>query len=64
MSITVSTDVFCDGEDCSLWIEGVTGPRVNARDARATAKRCGWVIGRGRDLCPACAKRLAVDAAK
>ncbi len=56
MSITVSSDVFCDGEGCSAWAEGVTGPRVYPVKARKNAKkRFGWTITRKGDFCPACA---------
>lgn len=57
MSLTISTDVFCDR--CSGWSTGftVTGPRTNARKARKIAKAHGWHIGRGgMDLCPDCVK--------
>lgn len=57
MSITISTDVFCDGfEDCSQWIEGTTGPRSDAKAARKNAKRYGWKRVRGKDYCPDCQK--------
>lgn len=55
MSITISTDVFCDGfADCSQWIEGVTGPRSDVKSARKNAKRYGWKHRAGKDYCPAC----------
>jgi len=56
MSITVSSDVFCDGDGCSIWVEGVTGPRSDAVNARKNAKRrYGWTITRNGDFCPPCA---------
>lgn len=60
MSIVVSTDVFCDGDDCNTWATTATatGVRVAAKEARETARtREGWVTGLtgGRDLCPHCA---------
>jgi hypothetical protein len=53
VSITVSTDVFCDR--CPTWIRGVSG-RVHsaAIDARAVAKSYGWRRVDGLDICPAC----------
>ncbi len=57
MSLTISTDVFCDGPDCSDWAPGVTGPRTDARGAREEAKRVGWQIRRHGDFCPVCAAR-------
>ena len=56
MSLTISTDVFCDGEDCGDWTPGVTGPRTDARAARKEATRAGWRITKRGDLCPACAR--------
>jgi hypothetical protein len=58
MSLTISTDVFCDGDACSQWVEGVTGPRSNAKDARQQALRFGWSISRAGDFCPKCAKAV------
>lgn len=54
MSLTISTDVFCDGPNCSQWVHGVTGPRTDAVAARIQAKREGWAITRKTDLCPDC----------
>lgn len=57
MSITVSTDVFCD--DCSSWEDGATGSKIRAKAARAIVKEMGWkrylVNGKWIDLCPVCA---------
>lgn len=66
MSVTVTTDVFCDGVEpsgmlCQQWISGeVVGPRSDATGARKTAKRAGWVrsTANGRDYCPTCHKRM------
>lgn len=55
MSIVISRDIFCDGEDCDLWTEGTT--QGGARDARKIAARRGWKYLRRRDLCPACAAK-------
>lgn len=61
MSITATTDVFCD--ICNNWIFGVTGPRSNARGARRHARENGWVRrrlsnGRRIDVCPRCKKEI------
>lgn len=56
MTITVSTDVFCDGEGCQRWVQGVTGRTSRSADARDRARKAGWVCKPGRDLCPTCAK--------
>lgn len=61
MSITISTDVFCDGADCSQWVEGVTGPRTRAEDARKEAKRKGWWISRHGDFCPECVLEMEIQ---
>ncbi len=61
MSITVTTDLFCD--KCCCWDEdvGVSGVTViKARLARAKAKDRGWIRrnngGRMEDICPNCHK--------
>jgi hypothetical protein len=54
MSITVTTDVFCDGPDCLAWINGVSSTRTQAAAARKEARRYGWSRRNGRDLCPEC----------
>lgn len=61
MSISVTTDVFCDGNGCSLWAHGVTnGSRTAAKRARHEAKRAGWSITKHGDFCPTCAKAREV----
>jgi hypothetical protein len=59
MSISVTTDVFCD--KCNNWEHGVTGNRVKSRLARNAVKQKGWTkhIGSGSiiDLCPHCSKK-------
>ena len=67
MSITISTDVFCD--NCVVWVEGISGRGfVDKKTARKNAKIQGWIsIYRNKkliDLCPACqqtAKEKADD---
>jgi len=70
MSITVTTDVFCDGQDCGVWIHGTTGSKVKARAARAQAGAKGWtyvrrggLYGQMVDLCPECSARGTKKAA-
>lgn len=57
MSITITTDIFCDGDDCGVWTDGTTGPRTNAPLARRNAKAAGWTITTRRDTCPACSEK-------
>lgn len=56
MSITITTDVFCDM--CSEWIHGATGPKPFPKRSRALAFSAGWGRlkrnGRTLDLCPTC----------
>ena len=57
MSITVSTDVFCDV--CGCWDHGTTGPKVDKTQALKSVKvNYGWttrkVGGKLTDLCPNC----------
>lgn len=58
MSVTITTDIFCD--DCPIWTEGVAYGWPAVREAREHAKRNGWkYIKRGCvmvDLCPDCYK--------
>ena len=42
MSVTISTDVFCD--QCGNWIEGVTGAKPRHKAARRVAKEAGGAI--------------------
>lgn len=52
MSLTITTDVFCDAPDCLAWIGGTTGARTDALGARRAAKMHGWVRRNRKDLCP------------
>lgn len=64
MSITVTTDVFCDV--CNNWTDGCSSSanKIRRKSAREAAKRAGWkrirVNGSMRDLCPGCAN-LPID---
>jgi hypothetical protein len=62
MSLTVTTDVFCDYPGCIQWEHGVTGVAVRGGDARRKVEQVGWVrrrfVSRSTstvtvDLCPA-----------
>lgn len=60
MSITVTTDVFCN--NCTDWTEGVSGRDfADPKAARKHAKQNGWIsIYRDKkliDLCPACKRK-------
>lgn len=58
MSLLVTTDISCDGEDCLEWVSGYSGLRVNGEVARVQARQSGWMQirheGRMIDLCPDC----------
>jgi hypothetical protein len=59
MSVTVSTDIFCDGEGCIAWEHGVTGPRAYRREARLVVSSRGWKFTNDEgDLCPDCVRNL------
>lgn len=68
MSITVTTDVFCDG--CGNWINGVyTHNRAAITRARSVALRNGWKVVTDsthlkRDYCPDCAAALDLPPAE
>lgn len=54
MSITLTTDVFCDG--CGTWEPNVTqtSERSRVRAARQLARQFGWVCSSHADWCPDC----------
>lgn len=60
MSITVTTDVFCD--DCSNWIFGDASHKIRKNYARKIAKKNGWkhfkspITEKMIDVCPKCWK--------
>ncbi|MCB4349842.1 hypothetical protein LA345_39270 (plasmid) [Burkholderia vietnamiensis] len=57
MSIVYTADVFCDGDDCSQWTNGVTGVKPPEKwRARERAQHERWIHVGGKDYCPACAK--------
>lgn len=53
MTASSLVTVFCDG--CGQWEDASVGD--TAREARAGARRAGWRIRRGEDLCPRCARK-------
>jgi len=54
MSVTISTDIFCDV--CSQWNPDVTQTDIapQVRKARQFAKRRGWKFNGREDFCPDC----------
>jgi len=58
MSITITTDIFCDS--CQDWTDGACGGggMTQTQEARRNAKRKGWVYkkidGKMVDVCPDC----------
>lgn len=65
MSITITTDVFCD--KCNEWVFGATEGHARPKEARERARKAGWkrkrVEGRTFDLCPTCATIHGVEKA-
>ena len=59
MSITITTDVFCDVCE-TAWVHGITGLKAGIRCARRRAKERGWnrhrlpISGKMIDVCPEC----------
>ena len=61
MSLSVTTDVFCDR--CPRWLCGTQGRlRAEGREARRLAREAGWVHRDGLDLCSTCARADASPA--
>jgi len=54
MNIVISTDIFCDGENCGQWVNGVTGRRTDKPGAEKEARRQGWKVTRRAYYCPEC----------
>lgn len=50
-----TADTFCDGKDCSVWVEGLTSysPPLK-QEARKIALCHGWHNVKGKDYCPRC----------
>jgi hypothetical protein len=66
MSLSVTTDVFCDESGCHTWVAGTHGrAKAEAREARYAAGRMGWSRERRGDgfvdLCPEHAAREVAD---
>jgi hypothetical protein len=58
MSVSVTTDIFCD--ICHYnWISGLTSHTMQSVRARQIARMAGWtrvrIAGRFLDICPECA---------
>jgi uncharacterized Zn finger protein (UPF0148 family) len=56
VSITITTDVFCDV--CGDWVDGVSSTKPLPKKALSAAKRDGWIRvkrdGKTIDVCPKC----------
>jgi len=52
MSITVTTMVNCDIDDCRSHLTGNIGRDAQPRQARSAARTMGWRHTRGWDICP------------
>jgi len=63
MSLRIQTDIECDCRGCFGWLDVVVTRRraLSAKKVRAKAAKRGWVVRRGRDLCPTCAKKEASE---
>ena len=61
MSVVITTDIFCDGDGCAKWDDGVTGPKPMPSAARKEVKRLGWRHIRRKDYCPDCAVKIIVE---
>ncbi len=59
MSISVTTDVFCNGCNEMCWEWGCTEGRQNIPSARRQVKSIGWSYSKGKDYCPECTERRA-----
>lgn len=51
MSITITTDIFCDSLGCGKFV-GVSAKGKCSALARQEARQQGWVRIDGLDLCP------------
>lgn len=54
MATSKEVTVWCDA--CNQWTYGDSPPAKTVKEARAAARRLGWVHRAARDLCPKCAK--------
>ena len=63
MSITITTDVFC--EMCTEWVFGAVGSEADIHAARRNAKKQGWFYikhnGYMIDVCPTCKQELDAE---
>lgn len=58
MTTEVRVDLRCDGEGCSLLLEGISDHRPNNVYARQRAATFGWKQRALRDYCPECAATI------
>ena len=64
MSISITTDVFCD--ICGSWTFGAVGSKSSPQAARCNARRQGWLRCRSpisnkmSDICDVCAKEYGL----
>lgn len=56
MSITVTTDVFCD--QCGDWVFGIASHKIENKKARLNAKKQGWLRIKNQDICPSCKEKI------
>lgn len=63
MSIVYTADVFCDGDDCSQWTNGVSSawPPTHKQARTEHAPHEGWLFHKGRDYCPACKRKIFAE---
>lgn len=55
MSIVYTADVFCDGENCSIWTHGATSTTLPGKKAaRHSARSDGFIHVDGKDYCRHC----------
>jgi hypothetical protein len=59
VSFVITTDIFCDGENCNNWTYGAVGLRIKRKDAMLEARDEKWKVTLKKHLCPECVK--AVD---
>lgn len=54
MSVTITTDVFCD--ECGRWDHYRCGEKAFVRDAQRAAVRAGWLVKvtTNECMCPEC----------
>lgn len=61
MSFVITTDVFCDGENCGQWIHGVSTYQVAKNTAKRNARQNKWLITPSKHYCPYCVEKLTKE---